>query len=307
MSLPKDHRPTLPGFATAAQPPYSGRSRWSLRLGFDGRQRSPAGARGVSKLPRAVLALTICACVSPLLAQAGHGRSFKTPPVKIPLNIAGHATDIVAWARVSVAGTGQGLYLLNVQLTADLSDLQRHMTEVLAAELNRDDRCGDRINIQNATLLPQPPALLFVVRLHYERWACAKLLGRQHAQKLIGGNAVLQVKLTPVIARDSSELRLVPRIGPIQADGSLGALLRSGDLGRRVRAKIQTSMASAMQKGTDFGLTLPPAIRSHLALQNAEFRPAGSEGLEAVVDGQVRITAQEWQSLSGHLARLGAR
>jgi hypothetical protein len=38
--------------AGAAQPPSAGRSRWSLRLGFDGRQRTPAGARGVSKLPR---------------------------------------------------------------------------------------------------------------------------------------------------------------------------------------------------------------------------------------------------------------
>ncbi len=37
---------------SAAQPPYSGRSRWSLRLGFDGRQRTPAGVRGVSELPR---------------------------------------------------------------------------------------------------------------------------------------------------------------------------------------------------------------------------------------------------------------
>ncbi|MGH9535533.1 MAG: hypothetical protein ACRD2E_11820 [Terriglobales bacterium] len=38
----------------AAQPPYSGHSRWSLRLGFDRRQRTPAGAPGVSKLPRFV-------------------------------------------------------------------------------------------------------------------------------------------------------------------------------------------------------------------------------------------------------------
>ncbi|MGH9534433.1 MAG: hypothetical protein ACRD2E_06195 [Terriglobales bacterium] len=50
----------------AAQPHYSGRSRWShpkarrcalgtpgsLRLDFDGRQQTPAGAPGVSKLPR---------------------------------------------------------------------------------------------------------------------------------------------------------------------------------------------------------------------------------------------------------------
>ncbi len=54
----------------AAQAPYSGRFRWPhpkalrstpalrfgdpglLRLGFDGRERTPAGARGVSKVPR---------------------------------------------------------------------------------------------------------------------------------------------------------------------------------------------------------------------------------------------------------------
>jgi hypothetical protein len=38
--------------AQAAQPPVPGRSRWSLRWGFDGPQRMAAGAQGLNELPR---------------------------------------------------------------------------------------------------------------------------------------------------------------------------------------------------------------------------------------------------------------
>jgi hypothetical protein len=35
-------------------------------------------------------------------------------------------------------------------------------------------------------------------------------------QKLIGGNAVIQVKLTPSVAENHSELRLTPELGPFK-------------------------------------------------------------------------------------------
>jgi hypothetical protein len=35
----------------------------------------------------------------------------------------------------------RGLNILKLELAADLSDLQRNMTELLSSELDKDDRC----------------------------------------------------------------------------------------------------------------------------------------------------------------------
>ena len=49
-----------------------------------------------------------------------------------------------------------------------------------------------------------------------------KVLGKQAAKKVIGGDAQIQIKLTPTIEKGSTELQLKPEVGEIQADGSLG-------------------------------------------------------------------------------------
>ena len=97
-----------------------------------------------------------------------------------------------------------GLNVVILALTADLADLQQNLTAVLAAALDKDNRCSDRLQIQDATITPIEPASLVVVQLHYERWACVKLFGKQQVQKLIGGNAVIQVKLTPSVQKSPS-------------------------------------------------------------------------------------------------------
>jgi hypothetical protein len=52
-----------------------------------------------------------------------------------------------------------GRNLFNLKLTADLSDLQQNITAILRAQLTRSPRCGERIEIQQATLTPWlPPA-----------------------------------------------------------------------------------------------------------------------------------------------------
>jgi hypothetical protein len=190
------------------------------------------------------------------------------------------------------------LNLLKLELTADLADLQQNMTALLSSELDKDAPCGDRIEIRNATLTPMEPASLAVVQLHYERWACVKVFGKQQVKRLIGGNAVIQMKLTPSVGPNHTELRLVPELGPIEADGSLGELLRAGNLGEMLRDKIQAAILSAMQKGTDLGATLPPVVQGYVTIQNVRFRDAGSGRLALTLDGQVQITNEQLQVLS---------
>jgi hypothetical protein len=179
--------------------------------------------------------------------------------------------------------------------------LQQNLTALFGAELDKDDRCADRIQIQDATLTPIQPASLVVVQLHYERWVCAKLFGKQQVQELIGGNAVIRVRLTPSVGENHSELRLTPELRPIQADGSLGELLRAGNLGEIIRDKIQDTILSAMQKGLDCNAILPPLLQGSVTIQDARFRDAGSGRLIVTLDAQAQITDDQLQDLEKQL------
>jgi hypothetical protein len=244
-------------------------------------------------------ALAFVMVVAALPSQAvDQMTTFKIPPVKIPVSIKDQRITMVASGLITLTAKKQGLNILNLQLNADLSDLQQNMTKLLSAELDKDDHCGDRIAIQRATLTPAEPASLAVVQLHYERWACAKVFGKQETKRVVGGNAVMQMKLTPAVEEDNTELRLVPEVGPIQADGSLGELLRSGTLGDMLREKIRKAILSAMQKGTDLSATLPPAVQGYAKIKDARFRDSGSGGLLVILEGEIQITNEQLQTLS---------
>jgi hypothetical protein len=243
------------------------------------------------------LALVFVIGASPLDA-AVQNVVFKIPPMKIPLDVKDQRITITASAILTISSKDRNLTILNLQLTGDLSDLQRNLTGLLSSQMDKDDRCGDRVTIQNATLKPVDPASIALVQLHVERWACVKLLGKQAAKRVLGGDAQIQIKLTPAIDKDSTELQLVPEVGEIQADGSLGELLRSGALGDALREKIRSSILSALHKGTNLGATLPPAVQGYVTIQNAEFKDAGDGRLLVVLDGEARITQEQVKLLS---------
>jgi hypothetical protein len=216
--------------------------------------------------------------------------------VKLPLEVKGQPIAITASAILTVSSKQRNALTLNLELTADLSELQRNLTDLLSTEMNKDDRCGERMTIQNATLAPADPASLPMIQLHYERWGCAKVLGKQVDKKLLGSDA--QVQLTPAIAGDGTGLHLVPELGQIQADGTLGELLRSGALGEAIREKIQSAMLSAFQKGTNLGTALPPAIQGYVLIRNAKFKDSGDGRLLVLLGGEARISQEQLQLLS---------
>ena len=224
--------------------------------------------------------------------------SFKIPQVKIPLKIKEQTITITASGVVSVHSKDSETSIFKLELSVDFGELQQNMTALLGSQLDKDDACGERITIEHAELTPMEPASLAVVQLHYERWACAKVLGKEKSKRLVGGNAVIEVKLTPAIEENGAELRLVPEVGKIEADGSLGELLRSGTLGEMLREKIRASILSAMEKGTNLSATLPPAIQGHATIQNAVFKDGGSGRLVVVLDGEGQITREQIQTLS---------
>jgi hypothetical protein len=254
----------------------------------------------MAKLSKALsLSLTLLLLVgTPSVLASDQTLTFKIPPVKIPLNVKDQRVIISASALITLRTKAQGMNLLNLQLSADLSDLQQNITDVLSSELDKDDHCGDRIAIQHATLTPVEPASLAVVQLHYERWGCAKVFGKEQAKRLVGGNAVMQLKLTPAVEENNTELRLVPEVGPVQADGSLGELLRSGTVGQMLQDKIRDAILKALQKGTDLSATLPPAVQGYVTIQNAQFRDGGAGRLMVLLAGEIRITNDQIQALA---------
>jgi hypothetical protein len=266
---------------------------------------SPFSEINFPKLVVAAFALLLVASTSPSQAVNQTAR-FKIPPVKIPLNIKEQTITIVASALITVTRKESGSNIIDVTLSADLSSLQQNLTDLLSSELDKDDRCGDRITIQNATLIPVDPASLSTVQLHYERWGCVKVFGKQQSKRLIAGNATIQMKLSPVVDENHRQLRLVPEVGPVEADGSLGELLRSGTLGQMLQDKIRDAILSALQKGTSLDATLPPAIQPYAAIQNARFEDAGRGQLTAVLNGEFQVTNDQIQLLAKQVKALAA-
>jgi hypothetical protein len=223
--------------------------------------------------------------------------AFSLPPVRNSVTFADQAIAIITSGVVSkgVAEGGQNTFKL--ELTADMSDLQHDITEVLRAQLDKANRCGEQIAIRNAVLTPAEPASLLVVQLHYERWAC---FGGGAGSEMAEGNGTIEVKLTPSVAEDGT-LRLVPEMGRIDAQGLVGELLRSGSLGETLRDKIAESLLSAVRQGGDFKATLPPAARGYATLQRAQFEEAGAGKLMVVLDGEIRVSDEKATSLTSEL------
>lgn len=254
---------------------------------------------------RILLLAVMMLAVSPAGAE---DLTLTIPPVRISFNIDNQPVAITAAGVISRVSHGGGQEVFRLKLTADLADLQRNMTALMRAQLDRSDRCGDRIAIQDAALVPADPASLLTTRLHYERWACAKALGKQIVKRLAGGDAVVQVKIAPVVEGNST-VKLEAEAGEIEADGSIGEMLRSGSLGDMLRQKIRTSVESALEKAAaNLSATLPPAAQSFATIRSAEFTDAGAGRLAVVLAGEIRIpTGQAELMLGQSKQRVAAR
>lgn len=223
---------------------------------------------------------------------AAAGLEFKIPPVKTSFEIKGQAVNVLAWGSVSSAPQG----LFKLALTADLHDLQDNTAALLAAQLNRSDRCGERLSVESASLNPAAPAAILTARVHLERWGCVKALGREIVKRLVGGNAQITAKLTPSVSPDG--ISIAADVQKIDADGSLGDLLQSGSMEAAVKQKIAAAMESSIRKALDLKSTLPPAIASIVALRDVQFAHGAAGRLWFTLAGDVHISTAQFQSLT---------
>jgi hypothetical protein len=229
-------------------------------------------------------------CILPILAAQGRAEDLvlKIPPAKSSFDIKGQAVTLTAWGTVS--GASQGPF--KVALTADLSDLQDHIGPLLASQLDRSDRCGERISVENATL---DSKAVLIAHVHYERWACAKVLGREMVKRLVGGHAAFTVMLKPSVGVDG--IAMASEVTDIQADGSLGEVLKSDSLGKTLKDKIASSIESSIRKGLDLKSTLPPAMAAAVTLRSAHFMSSPLGRLWFSVEGEVHVSAAQLKNV----------
>ncbi len=220
----------------------------------------------------------------------GRGGVFHLPAVKNSVVLADKAVAIPVSGMVS-QGTASGLtsapQTFTVELTADFSGVQENMTGFLRAQLDREERCGERIAIQSATLAPLAPASVAVAQLHYERWSC---FGRD-ANEIAEGAGTMEVELNPAVG-EGGELRLLAKVRRVDANGLVGELLRSGSLGDAVRDTMRDTVLSAARQGGDFNAMLPSAAQGHAKLQRTRFQAVGSGRLMVVFDGEIQVSSE---------------
>jgi hypothetical protein len=224
-----------------------------------------------------------------LLTSDSQELTFNFPRAVNSIKVDGQLVSVPASGSATRTSVENGRNTFKLELVADLSDLQQNLSVILRSELARSPRCGERIEVQQATLTPLVPASLVVTRLHFERWVCAP---GQGPVEMASGDATFEVKFTPSVDPKTG-LGLVSEINHVDATGFLRDLLRSGDLGASLRDQIASVLLSTIQKTADLKAVLPAAAQEPMPLQRAQFADAGADQLSLVIDGQLPLSDEE--------------
>lgn len=239
-----------------------------------------------------------------ILFPTGQGIAFSLPAQTNSMTIAGQPISVAASGAVTRTSSENGHNIFSLKIVADLSDLQQNITAILRSQLNRDSRCGERLEIQDATLIPQAPSTVIMTHLHFERWICPAGSSQQNAVELAAGDGEIEIKLTPSVDQTSgqrSTLTLASAITRVEANGLLRDLLRSGDLGVTLRDQIAASLLTALQKAVDLKATLPPPANESATVQKAQFDDAGADQLNLIIDGQLQFSDEQTKQFAAQL------
>jgi hypothetical protein len=243
---------------------------------------------------------------------SGQDLTFMLPQVKTPVRIANRTIPVAVSGRLTQTAAQGGQRKFKLELSADLSELQQNIFDLLRAQLETSNTCGQRVTIRQATLTPATPASTLIVWLHFERWMCTRTFGQQTPNELAEGNGQVQVKLTAAINaginNDNNNTKAMPNtltmtaaLGRIDATGMLEESLRSGSLGEDLRDQITQSVLSAARAATDFKIVLPPVLQNSATLESAKFQDVGAGGLSVELDGQIEISNEQADQLANQL------
>jgi hypothetical protein len=240
-----------------------------------------------------------------IMQASGQDVAFVLPQGKSMVSIDGRTIPVAASGVLTKIAEQGSQRTFKLELAADLSGLQQNIFEILQAQLDTSQMCGQRVAIRQATLTPVTPASLVVVRLHFERWMCTRTLGRQTANELAEGDGTVEIKLTAAMetpnAPAPSSLKITAAFGRIDATGMLAEELRSGSLGEDLRDQVVQSVLSAARAGSDFKTALPTAVQSSAVIRSAKFQDVGVGGLSVVLEGQIKLSNEQADQLASQI------
>jgi hypothetical protein len=242
-----------------------------------------------------------------LLPASGQDLTLRLPPVTTSIDMAGQSIAIAGSGVISRTPAADGHNLFGLKYTADFSDLQQNITDVLRSQLDRSPHCGERIEIKEGMLIPQAPASIVVAHLHYEHWICPLLQGSESRTELSTGDGTIEVKLVPSV-ESNADLHLVSEISRVDADGFLRDMLLTGQLGVTLRERIAASFLFIMQRGANFKTAMPPAAQERANIRKAQFQDAGAGRLTLVLDGELQLSDEQAKQFTDQLKeRLSAQ
>jgi hypothetical protein len=229
--------------------------------------------------------------------------AFDLPAVPLSVDLNGQQMTINTSGEVSVTplppGSGDQIFKLTIQ--ADLGDFQSHLTHLLQTQLDKSETCGDRISITDAVLKPTAPSADLAVQLHAERWLCVKEVGRDNVRKLIGGEAIVHVTVTPRLENNLPAIDATP--GAIEPAGAVANLLRTGPAVFALRDSITKSLSMVLQTSDLLANAVPVTDAARLiTLQSAAFGDRGSGRLQLDLTGRMQLHQDQVSSV---LERLG--
>lgn len=218
-----------------------------------------------------------------VISETADEVAFTMPARKSSLTIGGQAIALTTSAVVSRAAGADGLY--KVDATTDLSDLQDNFSGILGSMIDREDRCGERIHVQQATLDPEIPSGAAVARLHYERSVCST--GYGGTREMSEGNATVNMKLT-VGLDGSGQVGISTEIEQVEADRFFADMLKSGELGAQLKAKTSAAVMAAI---ASVKMAVPGAEGE--TARSVRFVSPREGELSVVVAGELRMSAEQ--------------
>lgn len=225
----------------------------------------------------------------------GQDLAFNLPTAKSPVSIGKRSITVPVSGGLSQTAAQGGRRSFDLSLVGDLSDLEQNITEVLRAQLEASQSCGQRFTVRQATLGPDTTVGLMVVKVHFERWSCSG----QSPTELAEGDGSMEIKLKAAVENGALKVTAAP--GRIDATGMVEDALRSGSLGEELREKAAQVVLAAAQAGTNFAVTLPPAVQNSATIQSASFQETGAGSLSIALGGQVEISNEQADQLATQL------
>ncbi len=234
-----------------------------------------------------------------IILASGQDSTFTFPAVKSTARFADHLVGLTSAGQLSQTAAEGRQRTFKLQLIADLSDVQQNITELLRSAVDRSDRCGERIAVQQAMLSPASPASTLFVRLHYERWICTRLGAQTSTNEIAESDGSVEMQLTPMLGKSGAEIS--SQLGRIEGSAMMADAVRQGRLGDDLRDTAGRLLLSCIQAGTDLKTALPSAVQADAVLQNAKFADGGAGSLIVVLEGQAQISDEQANLLASQL------